>query len=418
MSIDLRPLHNTLADYQLEILNADERYTVTIASTKAGKTYSHAVWLITQFLIHKGHGNFWWVAPIYIQAKIAYRRIKRELLQYQKFRFNESELSISFEGKTMQFKSADNPDGLYGDDVMALVFDEFTRASESAWHACRSTLTKTQGKAKLIGNYTGETNWGVRLEKEMQGNPAWRFFKITAYDAVKAGILSAEEVEQARKDLPKTIFEALYLATGGYEPDRMIQAPQINDLFSNDFIPFGAPCLTADIAGEGSDLFVIMIWSGYRLQKCYTIEKSNSKDVNDLLTHYAHIHSVPMSRICYDRDGLGFSVSGYLPDSIPFNGNKRPISERRVYTNRKAQVHYLGANRINEAGYYIEPDALDYDQRRRLIEELATVKRDGMDKDGLLKIVGKDKIKQAIGRSPDLSDAFFLRENISLILGE
>lgn len=412
MIIDLKSLHNTLTGYQLDILNSKKRYTVTIASTKCGKTYSHLVWLLTLFLDSEKNGNFWWVAPIYSQAKIAYRRIKREMLQYgNNFQFNESELTVRFKSKILSFKSADNPNGLYGDDVYALVFDEFTRSTEEAWHACRSTLTKTEGKAKLIGNYTGETNWGVRLQKEMENNPAWAFFKITAFDAVDAGILNIEEIEQARADLAGApgMFDALYLATGGYELDKLVNSYAISDLFTNDYVPYGKMSMTADIAFQGSDLFVVMVWSGFRLVKCYTYKSTTSKEVNDILRDIAKIHSVPYSRICYDADGLGSSVTGYITDAIPFNGNKKSIGERRVYSNRKSQIHYLGAQRLNDGGYFVEPTAIDFEMKKRLIEELSSIKREKKD-NGLLSVISKEKIKVFLGRSPDLSDAFLMRE--------
>jgi hypothetical protein len=38
------------------------------------------------------------------------------------------------------------------------------------------------------------------------------YFKITAYDAVKEGILQADEVEQAKRDLPSHVFNELYLS--------------------------------------------------------------------------------------------------------------------------------------------------------------------------------------------------------------
>jgi hypothetical protein len=38
------------------------------------------------------------------------------------------------------------------------------------------------------------------------------YFKITAYDAVKEGIIQADEVEQAKRDLPSHVFNELYLA--------------------------------------------------------------------------------------------------------------------------------------------------------------------------------------------------------------
>jgi hypothetical protein len=38
------------------------------------------------------------------------------------------------------------------------------------------------------------------------------YFKITAYDAAKEGILDVEEIEQAKRDLPDYVFKELYLA--------------------------------------------------------------------------------------------------------------------------------------------------------------------------------------------------------------
>ena len=77
----------------------------------------------------------------------------------------------------------------------------------------RSTLTATQGKCKLIGNVKGKKNWFYKLgERARSGERDYRYFKITAYDAVKEGILKLEEVEQAKRDLPKHVFDELYLA--------------------------------------------------------------------------------------------------------------------------------------------------------------------------------------------------------------
>ena len=202
-----------LAPYQTAIIDAPERYTVTAASTKAGKTASHIVWLFEQALQGRKGQSFWWVAPVYNQAEIAFRRFK-EQTSARLFTANESKLRLQLpNGALIEFKSAEKPDNLYGDDVFAAVFDEFTRAREEAWHALRSTLTKTRGKCKLIGNVKGKKNWGYRLaERARQGEENYKFFRITAWDAVEAGILEREEVEQAERDLPAHVFRELYLA--------------------------------------------------------------------------------------------------------------------------------------------------------------------------------------------------------------
>jgi hypothetical protein len=44
-----------------------------------------------------------------------------------------------------------------------------------------------------------------------------------------------------------------------------------------------------------------------------------------------------------------------------------------------------------------------------ITEEFSQIKQRDMDKDGKLKIVGKDEVREAIGRSPDTGDTFIMR---------
>lgn len=204
-----------LASYQKKILDSNARFTVTKAATKIGKTFSHLWWLYE--LSHKppkNGANYWWIAPVYSQAKIAFNRLRHVVVQSGVYRINESELFIQTPtGSTIWFKSAEKPDNLYGEDVYGAVFDEFTRAREEAWVALRTTLTATKAPCKFIGNAKGRKNWGYKLGiKAKNGEPGYEYFQVTAYDAVNEGILDIEEVEQAKRDLPDMAFRELYLA--------------------------------------------------------------------------------------------------------------------------------------------------------------------------------------------------------------
>lgn len=202
--------------YQRNIIDSPARFTVTEAATKTGKTASHIIWLFEQpiSLELKPGQSCWWVAPIFSQAEMAFNRMRQQVSQKKFFDVNLSKLTLTYPtGSIISFKSAERPDSLYGDDVYAAVFDEFTRAREEAWFALRSTLTKTNGKCKFIGNVKGKKNWGWRLaQKAKGGEPNFEYFKITAYDAVKEGLIKIEEVEQAKRDLPANVFNELYLA--------------------------------------------------------------------------------------------------------------------------------------------------------------------------------------------------------------
>lgn len=204
-----------LTDYQKAIIYCDTRFTVTTAATKTGKTFSHLWWLFEEAGSGTKQGaNYWWVAPVFSQAEIAFNRLRRFLSGHPDFKINQTKLTVELpNGAVMHFKSAQDPDTLYGEDVHAVVFDEFTRAKEAAWIALRSTLTATKGKCKFIGNPKGKKNWGAKLAaRARSGEPGYQFFKITAYDAVNSGILDAEEIEQAKRDLPEIAFKELYLA--------------------------------------------------------------------------------------------------------------------------------------------------------------------------------------------------------------
>lgn len=205
-----------LTEYQRKILDSSARYTVTEAATKTGKTASHIIWLFEQPLVLqlKENQSVWWVAPVFAQAEIAYNRMKSQVSDKSYFRCNDSKLLLTLPtGAKIQFKSADRPDNLYGDDVYAAVFDEFTRAREESWFALRSTLTATNGKCKFIGNVKGKKNWGYKLgQRAKSGEDGFEYFKITAYDAAEAGIIKFEEIEQAKRDLPEAVFKELYLA--------------------------------------------------------------------------------------------------------------------------------------------------------------------------------------------------------------
>ena len=204
-----------LTEYQKRMLYGTERFTITEAATKIGKTYSHLWWLFEDAHNAPKKGcNYWWVAPVYNQAEIAFTRLKRVVHQFGIYQVNISRLSITCpNGSVIWFKSAEKPDNLFGEDVYAAVFDEFTRAREEAWFALRSTLTATNGKCKMIGNARGKKNWGYQLGvKARSGEPNYAYHRITAYDAVREGILQIEEIEQAKRDLPENVFKELYLA--------------------------------------------------------------------------------------------------------------------------------------------------------------------------------------------------------------
>ena len=189
------------------------RYSIIEATTKAGKTAGCLVWLIEEAMQGKSGDNYWWVAPINTQADIAFVRARDGLPPFVYTTDLTHKTLRLANGTTLWFKSADNPDSLYGDDVRAAVIDEASRVKEEAFHAVRTTLTATRGKLRVIGNVKGRKNWFYRMARTAEsGSAGMSYHKMTAHDAVAAGIIAQEEVEDARKLLPPQVFKELYLA--------------------------------------------------------------------------------------------------------------------------------------------------------------------------------------------------------------
>jgi hypothetical protein len=206
----------TLYPKQRAAVYAPERYSVIEASTKSGKTVASIVWLLDQAGGGQQGWNYWWVAPVYTQADIAYRRTKGMFVRCDRkclsgWEASESKRCITLgNGTVVWFKSGEKPDNLYGEDVYAAVMDEASRCREDAWHAIRSTITATRAPVRLIGNVRGR-GWHYQLARKAEaGEPGMAYHRILADDAVAAGVLDRREIDDAESILPGPIFRELY----------------------------------------------------------------------------------------------------------------------------------------------------------------------------------------------------------------
>ncbi|MFS4469122.1 terminase large subunit domain-containing protein [Maribacter sp. 2210JD10-5] len=399
-----------LTTYQEEILYNGARFTIATCSTKVGKTYSALFGIFEaahQPQIREGD-NFWWVAPTYAQTKIAYKRLKRDLIRSGIYKFNNTDLVIECpNGAEIHFKTASDSDNLFGDDVVFVVLDEAGRCNEDAWYALRSTLTATNGKAILIGNFGGSQNWVTRLAEKAKSDPEYHFIKVTAYDAVKAGILSKKEIEQAKKDLPENQFRALYLAEGGNDERNLIQNESLIKLPLNS-VTEGIKYLTGDIARFGADKTVLLVWSGLKVIGWHIIDKSSLTDVAVQVQLLKAKHNINLQNILLDENGIGAGVIDMV-GCRGFVNNSKPIKvkgEVQNFASLKDQCYYKLAEMINANLLNV---LLPHSIQKLLIEELEQVKEPAAPDVSKLKIVGKEAIKKKIGRSPDYSDAIMLR---------
>lgn len=403
----LRVKKPKLTSYQENFLYNPSRFTFTEASTKVGKTFSHIWWIYERAheLWNKEGYNHWWVAPVYSQTKIAFKRLTYKLGRTGAYDINQSNLTITCpNGAVIHFKSADKPDNLFGEDVYSIVFDEAPRAKVDAYYALRSTITATKGKMKLIGNFGGVSNWMHQIKEKAKADPEYAYYKVTAWDAVAEGILEEKEILQAQKDLPPKVFKQLYLAEESESKDQLIPYDVMKSMFTNTFVEVGINYITADIALHGSDKFVLIVWSGWQILEINIIDKCEAPEVETFIKAKAEEYNVQRGNITYDADGLGTFLRGYLAGAKPFNNGSKPISQAN-YKNLKSECGYRFAKYANEKGIYIKCEV----DKTLLFKELECLQSYALDNEGKIQLLPKAKIKEIIGHSPDLLDALIMR---------
>ena len=182
----------------------------------------------------------------------------------------------------------------------------------------------------------------------------------------------------------------------------------------------GERYITADIALQGSDKFIVGVWDGFELIDLLIMAKSDGKEVIEGIERKAIEHKVQNHNIIYDNDGVGGFVSGFMVGAVPFHNGGSPI-DKENYTNLKTQCYYKSGERVNAGGYTISEYVANmmYDSemtvRQRFMYERKAIKRDKTDMDRKLSIIPKQKMKAILGgQSPDLMDMFMMRERSEL----
>ena len=186
------------------------------------------------------------------------------------------------------------------------------------------------------------------------------------------------------------------------DPSKMINYENILALWSNN-AERGQKYITCDVARMGKDKSVIMLWDGLVVEEVKIIDKSDLQFLGNAIKEIKHRWNVANSNIIVDEDGVGGGVVDFL-NVKGFVNNKAALNKEN-YQNLKTQCYYVLAKMINKKEIQVKPTII----QETLIAELEQVQTYKMDTDGKLMIMPKDKVKEALGRSPDMSDAMMMR---------
>ena len=187
------------------------------------------------------------------------------------------------------------------------------------------------------------------------------------------------------------------------DPSALIDFKQITDMWDRQPQRNGKKYITADIARYGSDKAVVMAWNGFNIEEVLTFDLSSTTTLQNSIRALAVKHGVIFQSIVCDEDGVG----GGVVDTLRCKGFvNNSTANNTIYANLKTECGYKLAELFDNITISANVRS---DVRDIINSELGQLKTYDADKDGKLKILPKDKIKENIGRSPDYLDNFIMR---------
>ena len=203
----------TLTKPQHAVSNSKRRFRVLVSGRRFGKTYL----CIAEMMKYatKVKQNIWYVAPTFKMAReIVWSKLKQMLSDFKWVDvINESNLSIRIKktGSIISLKGCENYDSLRGVGIDFLILDEFADIEEKAWtEVLRASIADTEGDVLMCGSPKGYGNWSYRMYLKGKQEKEWDSFQ---YTTLQGGMVSKEEIEQAKQDIDIRTFRQEFEGT-------------------------------------------------------------------------------------------------------------------------------------------------------------------------------------------------------------
>lgn len=196
--------------YTWDNIHPEAQTLVAPCGTKFGKSYGCALWLLTKALQNPGSYCIW-IAPTYLKSKIGYRYIKAMCNIPDFVDPVDGSLEIRFvNGSFIKFlHGKDAETTVEGEAVDFFIIDESGKTSKQVWYSLFTTLTQTGGRGIATGTPRG-FNWYYDVFRQAKrGDP---FYCWAQFKTEDSPYVSDKAIEQAKRLLPKALFDQYYMA--------------------------------------------------------------------------------------------------------------------------------------------------------------------------------------------------------------
>ena len=385
------------------------RFCVLVAHRRLGKTVLSVTHLIKRAITdRKERGMYAYLAPFRNQAEqIAWGYLKHYTSQIPAISINEQKLSILLpNGATIRIFGADNPDALRGMYFDGVVIDEVAQIKPTLWgEVIRPALADRKGWAAFIGTPKGINLFSQLYDQALnlmsKGDPDWI---AMLYSVEQTHVIDEKELAALKVEMSENEFRQEFLCDFSAAQDNgLIPIDDIRaaaNKFYRESEYMGAPLIYGiDVARFGSDASVIFKRRGLVAFEPIVIRKFDNMALADRI-------AVEMAKEKPDAvfidSGAGQGVIDRLRQmrfdvvEVPFGAQ---AIDKEQFANRRMEMWWNMAQWIKQGGA-IPPDPV-------LQGDLGAPTY-GYTPKGPKILEAKDKLKERIGRSPDLADALAL----------
>lgn len=385
------------------------RFCVLVAHRRLGKTVLSVNHLIKRAITdRKERGMYAYLAPFRNQAEqIAWGYLKHYTSQIPAISINEQKLSILLpNGATIRIFGADNPDALRGMYFDGVVIDEVAQIKPTLWgEVIRPALADRKGWAAFIGTPKGINLFSQLYDQALnlmsKGDPDWI---AMLYSVEQTHVIDEKELAALKVEMSENEYRQEFLCDFSAAQDNgLIPIDDIRaaaNKFYRESEYMGAPLIYGiDVARFGSDASVIFKRRGLVAFEPIVIRKFDNMALADRI-------AVEMAKEKPDAvfidSGAGQGVIDRLRQmrfdvvEVPFGAL---AIDKEQFANRRMEMWWNMAQWIKQGGA-IPPDPV-------LQGDLGAPTY-GYTPKGPKILEAKDKLKERIGRSPDLADALAL----------
>jgi len=387
------------------------RFAVLVCHRRFGKSVGVINHMIKKAVTNKLRSpRYAYLAPFRNQAKsIAWEYLKFYTSVIPGIKTNESELYVEFPslypnsaGARITIIGSDHPDSLRGGYLDGVVLDEFAQIKQELWgEVIRPQLSDRNGWAVFVGTPKGQNQFYEMYQRAVNDG-SW--FSCL-YRASETGILEDAELEEMRKDMTDIEYRQEMLcdftasASNVLITIDMVEAA-IKQHYTEAQVRGMADVLGVDVARFGDDRSVIFRRKGLVTYKPKVYKGIDNMEFASIIIQ--EINEIKPSAVFIDA-GQGQGVIDRLRQlgyhniiEVPFGSS---ASDKTRFVNKRTEMYYLARDWLMNGGSI--PDIPELKNELSVCEYT-------FDQNGRIKLEAKDTIKEKLGKSPDISDAFVL----------